>query len=69
MTSPAPVISQNADVRFLGKLLGDASFGEYGGEALFRRIEYIRATSVVRYRGVAEARGVDPGLGVLSLDL
>src|SRR5579863_5472948 len=67
MTSPAPVITQNADVRFLGRLLGDV-IREYGGEALFRRIEYIRATSVDRHRGVAEARGVDAGLDVLSLD-
>jgi len=61
------VITQNADVRFLGKLLGDV-IREYGGEALFRRIEYIRATSVDRYRGVAEVRGTEPGLDALSLD-
>src|ERR1700722_8341449 len=67
VTPSTLVISQNADVRFLGKLLGDV-IREYGGEALFRRIEYIRATSVDRHRGVAEARSVDPGLGVLSLD-
>jgi phosphoenolpyruvate carboxylase len=67
ITPSTLVISQNADVRFLGKLLGDV-IREYGGEALFRRIEYIRATSVDRYRGVAEVRGVEPGLDALSLD-
>ncbi|HEY4972256.1 MAG TPA: phosphoenolpyruvate carboxylase [Steroidobacteraceae bacterium] len=67
MTTLTPVISQNADVRFLGKLLGDV-IREYGGEALFRRIEYIRATSVDRHRGVSEVRGVEPGLDALSLD-
>src|ERR1700689_4339601 len=67
-TTPSTlVISQNADVRFLGKLLGDV-IREYGGEALFHRIEYIRASSVDRYRGVAELRGVEPGLDALSLD-
>src|ERR1700689_653624 len=67
MTSSTVVITQNADVRFLGKLLGDV-IREYGGEELFRRIEYIRATSVDRYRGVADGRGVEPGLDALSLD-
>jgi phosphoenolpyruvate carboxylase len=67
MAASTLVITQNADVRFLGKLLGDV-IREYGGEALFRRIEYIRATSVDRYRGVSEARGVEPGLDALSLD-
>ncbi len=67
MAASTLVITQNADVRFLGKLLGDV-IREYGGEALFRRIEYIRAASVDRYRGVAEVRGVEPGLDALSLD-
>src|SRR6204780_5738744 len=67
-TTPSTlVISQNADVRFLGKLLGDV-IREYGGEALFRRIEFIRATSVDRYRGVGDVRGVGPGLDTLTLD-
>jgi phosphoenolpyruvate carboxylase len=60
-------IANNADIRFLGKLLGDVIRG-YGGEALFRRIEYIRAASVDRHRGVAGADTIDPGLGSLSLD-
>ncbi len=43
MSSPAP-ITQNPDIRFLGRILGDV-IRAYDGEALFRRIEYIRATS------------------------
>ena len=60
-------VGQNPDIRFLGKLLGDV-IRAYGGEALFRRIEYIRATSVDRHRGVAAADAIDPGLDALSLD-
>jgi phosphoenolpyruvate carboxylase len=67
MTPSALVIAQNSDVRFLGTLLGNV-IREYGGEALFRRIEYIRAASVDRYRGVADARSVEPGLDALTLD-
>ena len=62
-----PAIANNPDVRFLGRLLGDV-IRAYGGEALFKRIEYIRATSVDRARGVAGADAIDPGLGALSLD-
>jgi phosphoenolpyruvate carboxylase len=67
MTQATVVIAQNSDVRYLGKLLGDV-IREYGGEALFRRIEYIRAASVDRYRGVADGRNIEPGLEALSLD-
>lgn len=62
-----PSISNNPDVRFLGRLLGDV-IRAYGGEALFKRIEYIRAASVDRARGVAGADGIDSGLDRLSLD-
>ena len=62
-----PAIEQNPDIWFLGKLLGDV-IRTYGGEALFRRIEYIRSTSVDRHRGVVAADAIDPGLGALSLD-
>jgi len=62
-----PAIEQNPDIRFLGKLLGDV-IRLYGGDALFRRIEYIRSTSVDRHRGVVAADAIDPGLGALSLD-
>ena len=66
MTQP-PSITQNADVRFLGKLLGDV-IRSYGGGALFQRIEAIRAASVDRYRGIANPRGLAAGLDTLSLD-
>jgi phosphoenolpyruvate carboxylase len=62
-----PAIEQNPDIRFLGKLLGDV-IRLYGGDALYRRIEYIRSTSVDRHRGVVAADAIDPGLDALSLD-
>src|SRR3984957_5455906 len=62
-----PSIAQNADVRFLGKLLGDV-IRSYGGQVLFQRIEAIRAASVDRYRGIAHPRGLAAGLDTLSLD-
>ncbi|TVV77212.1 phosphoenolpyruvate carboxylase [Sphingomonas solaris] len=60
-------ITQNPDIRFLGKQLGDV-IRAYGGEALFRRIEYIRSTSVDRHRGIVEADAIDAGLEALTLD-
>src|SRR6201986_908103 len=63
----APPITQNPDVRFLGKLLGDV-IRSYGGDALFRRIEYIRSVSVDRARGIAKADAIDAGLDALGLD-
>src|SRR3984885_8462321 len=63
----AASITQNADVRFLGKILGDV-IRSYGGSALFQRIEAIRAASVDRYRGIANPRGLAAGLETLSLD-
>jgi phosphoenolpyruvate carboxylase len=66
MASTFP-ITQNPDVRFLGKLLGDV-IRAYGGDTLFRRIEYIRSVSVDRARGIAGADAIDAGLDALSLD-
>ncbi|WP_404336380.1 phosphoenolpyruvate carboxylase [Sphingomonas sp. MMS12-HWE2-04] len=60
-------ITNNPDIQFLGRLLGDV-IRAYGGEELFKRIEYIRATSVDRHRGVAGAGDIDRGLDRLSLD-
>ena len=60
-------LTQNADVRFLGKLLGDV-IRAHGGDALFQRIEAIRAGSVDRYRGISNPRGLTAGLDSLSLD-
>jgi phosphoenolpyruvate carboxylase len=67
MTRTAPAITQNADVRFLGKLLGDV-IRTYGGEKLLDRIEAIRAASVDRYRGIANPRGLAAGWESLSLE-
>lgn len=67
-TSPTPrTIGQNPDIRYLGRLLGDV-IRAADGDTLFRRIEYIRATSVDRHRGVAAGDAIDPGLDALNLD-
>jgi phosphoenolpyruvate carboxylase len=62
---PSRAVEQNPDIRFLGRILGDV-IRQFGGETLFRRIEYIRSTSVDRYRGVITDETVDPGLGALT---
>jgi phosphoenolpyruvate carboxylase len=67
MTQITPTITQNSDVRFLGKLLGDV-IRTHGGESLFERIEAIRAASVDRFRGVVNPRLLTAGLETLSLD-
>ena len=59
-----PAITNNPDIRFLGKLLGDV-IRAYGGEELFKRTEYIRSASVDRHRGV----GGDIDLGIDRLTL
>uniref|UniRef100_UPI00359435EF phosphoenolpyruvate carboxylase n=1 Tax=Blastomonas sp. TaxID=1909299 RepID=UPI00359435EF len=63
---PSP-ISQNTDIRYLGRILGDV-IRAYGGEKLFRQTEYIRSVSVDRHRGIDGADDIDTGLGALSLD-
>jgi phosphoenolpyruvate carboxylase len=65
--SAAPPITQNPDIRFLGRLLGDV-IRAYGGEKLYRQTEYIRSSSVDRARGIDGADLVDTGLEALSLD-
>ena len=60
-------LTQNPDIRYLGKVLGNV-IRIYGGERIFRRIEYVRSASVDRHRGVAEAGAVDTGLEALTLD-
>src|SRR5271167_4276540 len=67
MSRHPPAITQNADVRFLGRLLGDV-IRSYGGDALVDRIEAIRAASVDRYRGIANPRGLSASWETLSLD-
>ena len=69
MTEPTRTssISQNPDIRLLGKMLGDV-IRAYGGDKLYRQTEYIRSTSVDRFRGIEGADSNDRGLGALSLD-
>jgi phosphoenolpyruvate carboxylase len=67
MAAARPAISQNPDIRYLGRLLGDV-IRIYGGERIFNQTEYIRSTSVDRARGVAPVDGVENGLSVLTLD-
>ncbi|HEV7232868.1 MAG TPA: phosphoenolpyruvate carboxylase, partial [Sphingorhabdus sp.] len=64
---PTISISQNPDIRLLGKMLGDV-IRAYGGDKLYRQTEYIRSTSVDRFRGVEGADASDRGLGALGLD-
>ena len=58
---------QNTDIRYLGRLLGDV-IRTCGGDDLFRRIETIRASSVDRHRGIADAAALNRGLEALNLD-
>ncbi len=67
MKASSQHLSQNNDVRYLGRLLGDV-IRAYGGSELFRRVEYIRRASVDRHRGVDGADAVDTGLDRLTLD-
>ncbi len=60
-------ITQNADIRYLGKLLGDV-IRAYGGQQLFERTEAIRASSVERHRGLGDASALGRNLEALSLD-
>jgi phosphoenolpyruvate carboxylase len=64
MATESKPLSQNPDIRFLGKLLGDV-IRDQGGDELFRRTEYIRSAAVDRARG---AEGIDTGLDALDLD-
>ncbi|WP_375288180.1 phosphoenolpyruvate carboxylase [Sphingomonas sp.] len=60
-----PPITNNPDIRYLGRILGDV-IRAYGGERLFERTEAIRSASVERHRGNGSAP--DPHLETLSLD-
>src|SRR3546814_13876267 len=64
---PPIQISQNPDIRYLGRILGDV-IRAYGGDKSIRQTEYIRSSSVDRHRGIAGAEASDPGLDSLSLD-
>src|SRR3546814_12313866 len=63
----SPAITQNPDIRFLGRLLGEV-IRAYGGDKLYRQTAYLRSSSVDRAHGVAKADVVDPGVDALSLD-
>lgn len=67
MNTVAKPITQNADIRYLGKLLGDV-IRAYGGNELFQRIENIRSSSVDRHRGIADPAALTRGLDALTLD-
>ncbi len=60
-------ISQNPDIKYLGRILGDV-IRAYEGETLFERIETIRAASVDRHRGDTASDLVNLSLGALSLN-
>lgn len=66
MSAPVPVM-QNADIRYLGRLLGDV-IRAHGGQRLFERTEAIRATSVQVHRGLADELARDQNLQALSPD-
>ncbi|WP_339347674.1 phosphoenolpyruvate carboxylase [uncultured Sphingomonas sp.] len=61
-----PPITNNPDVRYLGRVLGDV-IRAYGGEKLYERTEAIRSASVERHRGNHQA-SPDAELGTLDLD-
>ena len=67
MIQVARPVAQNADIRYLGKLLGDV-IRAYGGDALFHRIEHIRSSSVERHRGIADGSDMSRSLEALDLD-
>ena len=60
-------VEQNPDIRYLGRLLGDA-IRAHDGDLLFDRIETIRSASVDRHRGLAEQQDLVSGLEALTLD-
>ncbi len=65
--SSIPQISQNPDIRLLGRILGDV-IREFGGEELYRRTEAIRSASVERYRDQLGGTRLADELGALTLD-
>ncbi len=67
MQSSTQSVTQNADVRYLGNLLGDV-IRSYGGDSLFERIERVRSVSVDQHRGLVDAEDVGRELEALGLD-
>lgn len=64
---PPTPITQNPDIRYLGRILGDV-IRAYGGERLFEQTEAIRSASVERHRGLADSERLHASLGALNLD-
>jgi len=62
-----PPIMQNPDIRTLGRILGDV-IRDFGGDALYRGTETIRAASVEHHRGRGSVATVAEALEALSLD-
>lgn len=62
-----PPISQNPDIRFLGRILGDV-IRSYGGDDLYEKTEAIRRASVERHRSATPGAAAVPELGALDLD-
>lgn len=60
-------VSQNPDIKYLGRVLGDV-IRIYAGQDVFDRIEFIRAASVERHRSDLRTDVVTHSLGALSLD-
>ncbi len=67
MSTEPGTISQNTDIRYLGRLLGDV-IRTYGGQQLFERTEAIRASSVQRHRGLGDAGLLSQNLAALGPD-
>ena len=63
-----PAITNNDDVRYLGRVLGDV-IRAYGGERLFEATEAIRSGSVERHREGANGNGALPDAHLRRLDL
>ncbi len=62
-----PPIMQNPDIRTLGRILGDV-IRQFGGDALYRGTETIRAASVEHHRGRGSVSNVAHALEALTLD-
>ena len=67
MNQSQPNVTQNQDIRYLGRILGDV-IRIYGGERLYQQTEQIRSESVDRARGVESVEAVASSLSALTLD-
>ena len=67
MNPSHPVVTQNPDIRYLGRILGDV-IRTYGGERLYQQTEQIRSESIDRARGGESIEAVASSLSALTLD-